>query len=189
MLVVFTLNSCEDKKHETPIIPIENTTEISINKDKKMQMHREETGKQKQKKESNTPLNEKNISGNFTLKDKQHTYKVTLLNQKLTFQNIKKPIVIINLFKIDCSSCLAQVKSFKKSEKKYKEDLFVLNLFDNNQDKEIINFIHAIQSNFDITTKTLPLTLIYKNGNYYSHFEGLAPIEMINHEIQQAIKK
>ena len=181
IFIVFTLNSCEDKKHEAPTIPVENTTETFTTKDENIQAS-------KQKVEDVTPQ-EETISNDFILKDKQHIYQVNLLNQKLTFLDIQKPIVIINLFKSDCTACLSQINAFKKLEKKYNKELFILNLFDNTQDKEIINFTRAVQHSLNMTTDISPLSVIYKNGDYYNHFEGLAPIEMINHDIQQAIKK
>jgi len=197
ILIVFTLNSCEKDKHETPTILIENTTEVFISKDKSIQTNKqkvieEETVEEKNitmLSQENATTHTKNISNDFTLKDEQHTYQVTLLNRSLTFSGTQKPIIIINLFKSNCAACLSQINVFKKLEKKYSKELFVLNLFDNAQDKEIINFAYAIQNNLDITLGTKPLSVIYTNGVYYNHFEGLAPIEMINHDIQQAIKK
>ena len=197
MLILFALNSCEDKKHETTIIPIENTTEIFTNKDKKIPGNKQKVVKEKKIEEVNMSiLSQKNItthgeitSNDFTLKNKQHTYHITLLNHKLTFRGTQKPIVFINLFKADCSACLSQISAFKKLERKYKKELFVLNLSDDMQNKELIRFAHALQNSLEITINTSPLSVIYKNGNYYNHFEGLAPIEMISHDIQQAIKK
>jgi thiol-disulfide isomerase/thioredoxin len=198
ILIVFTLNSCEDKKHEAPIIPIENTTEIFTSKDKDIQSSKQKEKKVEKVEEVNISIlstkkevtsQDESVSNDFRLKDKQHTYQVSLLNQRLTFLDIQKSIVIINFFKSDCTACLSQINAFKKLEKKYNKELFILNLFDNAQDKEIINFTRAVQHSLDVTTDISPLSVIYKNGDYYNHFEGLAPIEMINHDIQQAIKK
>ena len=204
IFIVFTLNNCEDKKHEAPAIPIENTTEIFTSKDKNIQASKQKITKEqkvekvKKAEEVNISIlstkkevtpQEETISNDFTIKDKQHIYRVNLLNRKLTFSNIQKPIIIINLFKSDCTACLSQINAFKKLEKKYNKELFILNLFDNTQDKEIINFTRAVQHSLNMTTDISPLSVIYKNGDYYNHFEGLAPIEMINHDIQQAIKK
>ena len=35
---------------------------------------------------------------------------------------------------------------------------------------------------------SLPLTVIYKDGDYYTHYEGAVPVEMIDHDIRQIIK-
>ena len=50
-------------------------------------------------------------------------------------------------------------------------------------------FIHAIHDIIDVPSDTnTPLTLFFKKGEVYSHFEGLTPIEMIIYDIQQARK-
>jgi hypothetical protein len=40
-----------------------------------------------------------------------------------------------------------------------------------------------IEENFQ-----LPLTILYKNGKYYAHYEGAVPIEMIEYDIKKAME-
>ena len=36
---------------------------------------------------------------------------------------------------------------------------------------------------------SIPLTVIYLNGEYFTHYEGAVPVEMIEYDIQQAKKQ
>jgi hypothetical protein len=36
---------------------------------------------------------------------------------------------------------------------------------------------------------SIPLTVIYVDGAYFTHYEGIVPVEMIEYDIQQAKKQ
>jgi len=36
---------------------------------------------------------------------------------------------------------------------------------------------------------SIPLTVMYLNGEYFTHYEGSVPVEMIEYDIQQAKKQ
>jgi len=191
ILILFTLSACEDKKQTNKSIPIENSTEILINEDKKVQSEKHQNT-EVQKDIHLTTAKEKSsvtstLSNTYVLKEKKQTNTVTLINKKLSFKDISQPIVLITLFKSSCKPCLSQIKSLDKVSQKYHKQIFVMHLIKEMQDTK---FIHAIYDLIDINSDSeTPLTLLFKEGEIYSHFEGLAPIEMIVSDIQQAIKK
>ncbi len=148
----------------------------------------------------------------FTLKDiQQNRHTFTISNRKITFHDIDQPIVIVNFFNTWCTPCRGEIPYLADLQKKYKKKLFIVGILVNdNQDnhalKEFISkhhadyFISNSKYNDAFAAKTvkelqlpenfpLPLTVIYKDGNYYTHYEGAVPIEMIDHDIQEAIKK
>lgn len=127
------------------------------------------------------------VAQTFTVTNKKQTQKITLLNQTLTFHNIQTPVVMITLFEHTCTPCISQIKSFKTLEQKYQNKLSIISLFKKSDAKDNIKFAHAIYHSLDIHT-SLPLSIIYKHGKYYSHFEGVTPVEMITYDIQQAIQ-
>ncbi len=163
-----------------------------------------------------TPVTEKrsrtnNDSYTFDIYNAQNTlHKLTLSYNKLTFHDIQASTVVLHVFADTCTPCVAQIVSFSKLQKKYGKKLFMVSLSASNtqnseihsfmQQKKVTHFVSMDKKNDTLISElfssleiekntTLPLTVIYKDGNYYSHFEGAVPIEMINHDIQQNIEK
>ena len=128
----------------------------------------------------------------------------------MAFHDINQAVVIVNFFSTWCSPCSGEIPYLSDLQKKYKKKLFVAGILindkqDDNTLKEFISKHHAdyfisnskhndafadkvvkelqLPENFSI-----PLTVIYKEGNYYTHYEGAVPVEMIDHYIQEAIK-
>lgn len=194
------LTGCEDKKANKHSLPLENTTEIFISEDKKLQQ---------EKHKSNLLASQ---GDTFTLIDTQDTtYKITLIHNDIIFHTLKTPVVVINFFSLTCTACLDQMASLSKLQNKYQNKLSVISVLHgdsqgNSMLKDILQKHHI--SHFTSHSKDdegfskklydtlhfnentpLPLTVIYQNGKYYSHFEGAVPIEMIHHDIQKSMKK
>ncbi len=218
LLLCFTLFSftgCEDKKAQEPLIAIEDTTEIFTQEDKDQQREKKEIiEKLEAKKEtlseeisvSQTPTD------TFTLIDiQQNKHTLTVSNQKMAFHNVNPSIVIINFFSTWCSPCRAEIPYLSDLQKKYKKKVFIAGILVNDaQSNETLKqFIRKYHANYFISNSkhndifaskvvkelqlpenfSIPLTVIYKDGNYYTHYEGAVPVEMIDHDIQEALKK
>ncbi len=218
LLLCFTLFSftgCEDKKAQEPLVGVEDTTEIFTQKDKD-QHKAKKTTIQKPETEKETISEEisasQTLTDTFTLSDiQQNQHTLTVSNQKMAFHNVDQSIVIINFFSTWCSSCRAEIPYLSDLQKKYKKRVFIAGILVNDEqsDDTIKQFISKNHANYfisnskqnDIFTSKLikelqlpenfsiPLTVIYKEGNYYTHYEGAVPVEMIDHDIQQAIKE
>ena len=146
----------------------------------------------------------------YTLTDKnKKTYTATVTKEKLIFENIAQPITIVTIFNTACLSCIAQITDLSKIQRKHKDKLFIANLLLEEIPENTLNAFlqkhHLTNSIFNYRNNTkftdtmfellkvdedtsLPLTLIYKNGNFVSFFEGPIPIEMITHDIQQLLE-
>ena len=94
--------------------------------------------------------------------------------------------------------------------KKYKKNLFVTGILVNDTIEETAlkaftlkyhanYFISNSKQNDAFASKvvkelqlpenfSIPLTVIYKDGNYYTHYEGAVPVEMIEHDLKNAMK-
>lgn len=150
----------------------------------------------------------KRMAGTFTLESTQNViHPVKILEKKLSFSRLKQPLVLLYLFPSDCSSCLIHMMSFSKVQKKYKQQLFVAGVALNGNKTKSVSlgkykanfFVSSLESN-DTFVQTLqnslhinadlskPLSVLYKDGQLYSYFEGLIPIEMIEYDIQQALE-
>ncbi len=208
ILICFALFSffsgCEDKKDKDSLIAVEHTTELLMQKDKDQQK-RPET--QKKPISAHIPV----PTDIFTLSDiQQNKYTLAIGNQKMAFDTIAQPIVILNFFSTWCSPCRAEIPYLSDLQKKYKKKVFIAGIVINDTQsidtlKQFMNKYHADyfisngQQNDLFASKmvkelqlsdnfSIPLTVIYKNGNYYTHYEGVVPVEMIDHDIQEAIK-
>ncbi len=217
ILVSFTLFSftgCEDKKAQDPLLTVENTTKIFTENDKDQEEEIETEEANVTEKETITEgvTASQTITGDsFILSDiQQNKQKLTINDQKIMFHSIDRPIVIVNFFSTWCAPCRGEIPYLSDLQKKYKKKLFVVGILvndkqDNNVLKEFTTKHHAdyfisngkqndtfasrvvkelqLPENFSI-----PLTVIYKDGNYYTHYEGAVPVEMIDHDIQEAMK-
>jgi len=212
---LFSFTGCEDKKVQEPLIAVENTTEMFTQKDKDQHNQQKE---QKEKAEiKKEPISEENMTahipeGAIILNDiQQNRHIVTIGNQKMTFHDIDQSIVIINFFSTWSSPCRGEIPYLSDLQKKYKKDLFIAGILINDvlYDQTLKEFISKYHANYFISNSkqndafaskiakelqlpenfSTPLTVIYKEGDYYTHYEGAVPVEMIDHDIQQAIKE
>ncbi len=214
-LLFISLTGCENKKNDNTPIAIENTTEVFSQKDKKQQ---HEGWQHIQKKKKHTNIEKKNtytkdiLSNTFTLLNtKNIPQEISFTSDKITFHSIKEPIIIINFFSLTCVSCIEQMKILTRLQKKFSNTLSVISIPQgNSQEKTALNALiqeyninHFVSNSKDNepctksfyntlkidSNTTLPLIILYKEGQYYSHYEGSVPIEMIQHDIQKYIKK
>ncbi|TET87970.1 MAG: TlpA family protein disulfide reductase [Sulfurovum sp.] len=129
----------------------------------------------------------------------------------MTFHDIDQSIVVINFFTTWYSPCRGEIPYLSDLQKKYKKKIFVTGILvnDTQDDDALKHFISKYHANYFISNSKqndafaskvvkelqlpenfpLPLTVIYKDGDYYTHYEGAVPVEMIDHDIQQVIKK
>ena len=202
-------------ENTTEVLPTEDKDqqkekqEISNEESMQEALERSETPKEPIDEES--PASQ-TATDTFTLRDiQQTTHTLSIKNQKIIFQDIDQSIVIINFFSTWSSPSRAEIPYLSDLQKKYNKDLFVAGILINDvlYDDTLKEFISKYQANYFISNSKqndafaakvakdlhlpenydTPLTVIYKNGNYYTHYEGAVPVEMIDHDIQEAIKE
>jgi thiol-disulfide isomerase/thioredoxin len=227
LLIIFSIFiGWEDKKPDTTPIPIEDTTEVFTKKDTVEQEDKRFKLKKKQDElldtlpatEVATPEPEVNISvpekepEEYTLiNTKSETHKVTVSDQKVIFQNIVKPIVIVNFFATWCPPCIGEIAYLNDLQKKHQQELFVAGILthDSIVQPALETFMAKNQVNYFISNGAyndafanllantlhlpknfpIPLTVMYVEGEYFTHYEGTVPVEMIEYDIQQAKKQ
>lgn len=147
----------------------------------------------------------------FTLSDiEQNSHTLALNNQGMTFHTIDQSIVILNFFSTWCSPCRGEIPYLSDLKKKYKKKIFIAGILVNDEqnNETLKQFMSRYRVNYFISNGgqndlfaskvaealqlpenfSIPLTVIYKDGNYYTHYEGAVPVEMIDHDVQEAIK-
>jgi len=141
------------------------------------------------------------------------TQTIQVKNNYYSFPNIKQPIVLINFLATWCPPCIGQIPHLNNLQKKYKDNLYILGtlIYDNSiKDRDLDKFIASQKINFFISKDinnsirfgnfiapklqlkpnfSLPLMILFLNGEYYTHYEGSIPEEMIESDIKQALNK
>jgi thiol-disulfide isomerase/thioredoxin len=202
-----------EQPSESTSLPTENTTELLTQKDKIAgENERFKLTKQKNtlpQKRSSLPEGPAKVFTLSSTKMKSHT--VTVSSQKVMFQDTTQPIVIVNLFATWCPPCIGEIPYLNDLQKKYKEKLFVVGILthDSIMQDALDTFMAKNQINYFISNGTdndtfadqlaitldlpenfsIPLTVMYVNGEYFTHYEGSVPVEMIEYDIQQAKKQ
>lgn len=194
-LLLFILG-CEDKKTSNEIY-MENTTEVLGHP-------------------NNNPLitshtDNIQLSDTFKLSNMQDKhYTVTVSNKKVTFRESEKAIILITFFATWCPPCVHNIPYMNDLDKKYKNKLLLTGILIHDtmpKDKlqsflskhDVKYFISNSRYNNDFASliaKTLqlpkdfsiPLTVMYVEGKYFTHYEGIVPVEMVEYDIQEALK-
>lgn len=141
--------------------------------------------------------------------DHNHTFHIE--HKHITLSGVEKPIVLLHFFATWCPPCQGEAPYLADLQKKYDKELFVLGLLvnDSPSDANLTAFRKAYGVNYFISnTKEnaavhalateklqlpadhpLPLTILFKKGHYYSHYEGAVPVEMLEYDINNARHK
>ena len=143
---------------------------------------------------------------------KKENLQLLVKNNHYQFGKIKQPIVLVNFFATWCPPCRGLMPHLNNLQKKYAEKLTILGILIHDQvlTKQINTFTstnkikYFISSNLKANKKfanfispklklptqfNLPLMIMFVEGKYYTHYEGIAPEEMIESDIKQALNK
>jgi len=161
------------------------------------------------------PLVKKIIPQEYHYKFKNLKGDVSILDVKndiYNFKNIKQPIVIINAMSTWCPPCRGQLPHLSKLQQKFKENVFVMatlvhdDISNEKLEKLLIaektlfylsvtqeenqKFINMLLPKLRLSSDfPMPLTILFSNGKYFTHYEGMIPEEMIESDIQQLLQK
>lgn len=142
---------------------------------------------------------------NLTNQLKQR-YTLTI-QDKNVFLSTTKPILIINIFNALSIPSISQIKHLNLLQKEYSKKVFTLSFSNSLQNNKTLEFIEKNKINYFFAKELkeyskiysllvhrlnlsnsfkLPLTIIYIKGNYFTHYEGIIPIEMMRYDIEEA---
>jgi thiol-disulfide isomerase/thioredoxin len=129
------------------------------------------------------------------------------------FIGIEEPIILVNFLATWCPPCIGQIPHLNNLQKRYKKELFILGtlIYDEGlEGDDLRKFIDSQKINFYISKDinnsvkfgnfiapklklkqnfSLPLMILFVKGEYYTHYEGSIPEEMIESDMKQALKK
>jgi thiol-disulfide isomerase/thioredoxin len=124
----------------------------------------------------------------------------------IIFKGYEGKIVILDFFATWCPPCRAEIPHLADIQNAYKGKVQIIGILmeENKDDLEIQKFEQEFGINFPIANspanfalsdalggiRSLPTMVMYDtNGDYFTHYVGAAPQEMIEADIQRALTK
>jgi len=201
LMLLFT--GCEDKssleklaqKMQKDLIKTANTSK---------QIEQNQTILPKKENQETTPIAPKLT--NLTLKTLSHdNIKLKFLEDGIKFEKYKNKIVILDIFTTWCPPCMEVFPHLIDIQKKYKKDLQFIGLLmeEGRRNSEILEFKKKHKLNYPITNSKenfilvntwggvsgYPTIIIFdKKGNYFNHFNGAVPQEMLEADIKKVLQ-
>ncbi len=152
------------------------------------------------------------IQNDFIITDiDNRSTTITLIDKKIKVKKVSQPIIAINIFANWSSPSRGLLPYLSDLQQKYPKDLFMISILANSDmnSTQLRDFMkqhgasHFISNSKDSDKLSLrlvsmleigenypiPLTIIFKNGEYNMHFIGATPIEMITSDIEQLRRK
>lgn len=131
---------------------------------------------------------------------------VTKEKEGLRFEGLEDKVVLVDFFATWCPPCKATVPHLINLQNRYKEDFEILGVLVNDEksnaelqeytDENGINYtIYNSDENYRFADalggiKSIPFMILYDtNGNYFTHYIGAVPEEMIASDIEKALEK
>ncbi len=132
--------------------------------------------------------------------------KLTALDNGIKFEDYEGKIVLLDFFATWCPPCLAEIPHLVEIQNTFKDHVQIIGILmeESKSNEEIEEFRYSKNMNFPVTNstenfllsdalggiKSLPTMVMYdKNGEYFMHYVGAAPQEMIEADIQKALAK
>lgn len=208
IVILFLFLGGEDEASKNTSMTVENTTEFFTEENR----GEGQDARFKLKRTKGADKSKRHPATTFTFTDtKELNHTVTLSDETLLFHTGEKPIVLVNLFATWCLPCISEIPYLNDLQKKYQEELFIAGVLTHDPiEKSALNtFMAKHQINYFISNHinndafstllasilelpenfSIPLTVMYVNGEYFTHYEGTVPVEMIEYDIQQAQKQ
>ena len=124
----------------------------------------------------------------------------------IRFQGYEGKVVLLDFFATWCPPCKASIPHLADIQKAYKGQVQIIGVLmeENKDDLEVQQFEEDMGINYPVANspanfvlsdalggiRSLPTMVMYdKNGDYFTHYVGAAPQEMIEADIQRALTK
>ncbi len=133
------------------------------------------------------------------------TLELITSENTLAFTNYQNKALLINFFATWCPPCKAEFPHLNKLREKYKNDFEIINvlLSDKKSKEEMLAFLQEFNIQYPTTNgqenelfaqylggiKTIPTMYLVKKGGFIMEkYKGIVPEEMLESDIQRAIK-
>jgi thiol-disulfide isomerase/thioredoxin len=134
------------------------------------------------------------------------TFKLEATENGIKFDGLENQVVLLDFFATWCPPCRAEMPHLVNLQNKYNGKIQILSVLmeEDKDNAEAIAFGEEYHLNFPILNskenfflsqalggiRSLPTLVMYdKSGNYFTHYTGAAPEEMIEADIKKALAK
>lgn len=149
----------------------------------------------------------KSVKKDYTLQTLDNkTIKVEVKNKFLDIKTkeYQGQVILVNFWATWCPPCRVEIPHFVKVIDKYKGKFNIIGVLLEDKNREAIQeFVDEFKINYPIAigednfylsraispTRSLPFSVLYdKNGNYITSYLGAIPQEMLEKDIEKALK-
>lgn len=146
----------------------------------------------------------------FTLKDTQgKSYQVKKEGNNFTLDAGQDKIVLFDVFATWCPPCRAEIVHLSHLQRKYGDKVIIMGISidEDTTDESLEKFKVKYKANYPLTHKgenqklaqaiastlgvgqdfPIPLMILYKNGQYVTHYTGSTPESVIDADITKAL--
>ena len=133
-------------------------------------------------------------------------YKLEATQNGIKFHGLEDKIVLLDFFATWCPPCRAEIPHLINLQNRYKGKIQILSILleEDKDNRDLISFSKKYQFNFPILNskenfllaqalggiRSLPTLVMYdRHGNYFTHYVGAVPEEMIEADIKKAMDK
>jgi len=173
-------------------------TACSNNSDKTDKSKKQDIKKQESMIKKSNEIILKDVEGNSII--------ITKKDKGYTFSNAKNKVVLVSFFATWCPPCKAEIPHLNNLQEKYKNDVSIIgiSLDVDKSNSDMKKFINDFAINYTITNSpgneqfakavggvnNIPYMIMYdKSGNYVTNYLGAVPEEMVDSDIESALKK
>ena len=126
-------------------------------------------------------------------------------------RDIDQSLILINFFATWCPPCRGELPDLSQLQRKQAKNLFIIGVLVNDEQNstQLRHFMEKYGANYYISYAEannelaalmikelklsenfpIPLSVLYKDGEFYRYYEGAMPIEMMENELKQALKR
>jgi thiol-disulfide isomerase/thioredoxin len=146
----------------------------------------------------------------FSLQSAENgTITLSKEGNRFIFDDLQSPLVLLDFFTTWCPACRAVAPHLGSLQAKYPQELTVVGVLveeGKNRD-DIIKFKKRYRAEYIITSSRdnfrlsnsvasllrmprsypIPLLVLFKNGEYFTHYVGAVPEEMVESDIKEAL--
>ncbi len=136
---------------------------------------------------------------------------ITITGKRIESHDFDQPLLLLNFFATWCPPCRGELPDLSQLQRKHAKNLFIVGILVNDEQNstQLRHFMEKYGANYFISyAKTndelaaiaikelnlpenfpIPLSILYKDGTFYRYYEGAMPVEMMENELKQALKK
>ena len=156
---------------------------------------------------------ESNVSSrSFILRDiDERELNITIEGKRIQSRDFDQPLLLLNFFATWCPPCRGELPDLSQLQRKHAKNLFIVGILVNDEQNstQLRHFMKKYGANYFISYAKanddlaavvikalnlmenfpIPLSILYKDGTFYRYYEGAMPVEMMENELKQALKK